>query len=99
MNKVVIALLAISVSVSFLTGCGRSYNERKIGALVAEQKPVVSAALLAAPEGKTAIPKGAPLTSLFPLWGEDRDRLDACVMQSTTQAGVIRILSTPDTGE
>jgi hypothetical protein len=59
---------------------------------VAEQKPIVSAAILATPEGKTAIPRGAPLTTLFALWGEDRDRLDACVMLSNAQRTTIEAL-------
>jgi hypothetical protein len=60
--------------------------------LVQDQKPVVSAAVLAEPEGKTKIPERAPLVTQWELWAEDRDRLDACLMLSAAQRLTIEAL-------
>jgi hypothetical protein len=65
---------------------------RAVQALVPDQKPVVPAAVLAKPEGKTQIPERAPLVTQWELWAEDRDRLDACVMLSTAQRMTIEAL-------
>jgi hypothetical protein len=58
---------------------------------------VVSEAILAIPEGKTEIPRGAPLTTQWEHLGENRRRLDACVMTAAQQAMVIRALTAPET--
>jgi hypothetical protein len=63
--------------------------------MAAPRTPVVSAALLAEPEGKTEIPRGASLTTQWEHLGENRRRLDACVMTAQQQAMVIRALTAP----
>ena len=65
---------------------------RPVEALVEDRKPVVSAAVLAKPEGKTALPDKLSVVTGWELWGEDRDRLDACVMLSTAQRMTIEAL-------
>jgi hypothetical protein len=65
---------------------------RPVQALAREEKPVVPAAVLAEPEGKTALPESLSLPKGWELWGEDRDRLDACVMLSTAQRMTIEAL-------
>lgn len=86
-------LLVIAAAILCLTGCGTNFVDRgRVDALVADRKPVVSAAVLSVPQGPTAIPQGAPLTTQWELWGEDRDRLDACVMLSAAQRTTIEAL-------
>ena len=93
MKRLIPSLSAITASALFLIGCGRSLNEfRPVQALVQDQKPVVSAAVLAEPEGKTVLPEKLSLVTGWELWGEDRDRLDACVMLSTAQRMTIEAL-------
>lgn len=75
-----------------LTGCGKSFD-RSPGALVEERRPVVSAALLSEPEGKTAIPRGASLETQWWHLKENRRRLDACVMTANQRALVIMALT------
>lgn len=53
---------------------------------------MVPAAVLAEPEGKTALPENLTVAAGWELWGEDRDRLDACVMLSTAQRMTIEAL-------
>lgn len=93
MTRLIPLLAAITASALFLTGCGRSLNEfRPVQALVEDQKPVVSAAVLAEPEGKTALPDRLSVVTGWELWGEDRDRLDACVMLSAAKTKTIEAL-------
>lgn len=65
---------------------------RPVQSLAREDKPVVPAAVLAEPQGKTALPETLSLPKGWELWGEDRDRLDACVMLSTAQRMTIEAL-------
>lgn len=65
---------------------------RPVQALVQDQKPVVSAAVLAEPAGKTTLPEKLSLPVSWELWGEDRDRLDACVMLSAAKTKTIEAL-------
>lgn len=65
---------------------------RPVQDLVREDKPVIPAAVLAEPEGKTSLPEKLSLPDGWVLWGEDRDRLDACVMLSTAQRMTIQAL-------
>ncbi|MGQ2968897.1 MAG: hypothetical protein ACT6RF_09130 [Allorhizobium sp.] len=53
---------------------------------------MVSAAVLAEPQGKTALPEKLSLPVSWELWGEDRDRLDACVMLSAAKTKTIEAL-------
>jgi hypothetical protein len=53
---------------------------------------VVSASLLAEPEGKTEIPRGASLEAQWWHLEENRRRLDACVMTANQRALVIEAL-------
>lgn len=53
---------------------------------------MVPAAVLAEPEGKTALPEKLTVAKGWELWGEDRDRLDACVMLSAAQRTTIQAL-------
>ena len=93
MIRLISCLAVITGSAAFLAGCGRNLNEyRPVQALVQEQKPVVPAAVLAEPEGKTALPENLTVAAGWELWGEDRDRLDACVMLSTAQRMTIEAL-------
>lgn len=59
------------------------------------RSPVVPEAILALPEGKTEIPRGASLSTQWEHLGENRRRLDACVMTAAQQAMVIRALTAP----
>ena len=80
-------------SVTFLTACGARLNE----VVAPPRSPVGPEALLAEQEGKTEIPRGASLTTQWEHLGENRRRLDACVMTAAQQAMVIRALTAPPT--
>lgn len=86
-------MAAIAAGFLCLTGCGTNSVDRgRVEVLVAGKKPVVSVAVLSEPQGPTEIPRGAPLTTQWELWAEDRDRLDACVMLSAAKTTIIQAL-------